>query len=158
MHICQFFCFIQSTVAHIKHLTMQQLQCSSIKFCTYNFMLNEAPNNNDVTHIANTMVNEEPNSNDTMCTGNTVCLTAMSTQQFSMVAIQPSCRKGDLPVTRDNDTKTTKVCADGNKLCPGKEWRLHAQQFRLQVDQCGQASRQIVRQFFCDLTTPICQF
>ena len=29
--------------------------------------------------------------------------------------------------TRDNDTITRKVRADGNKLCPGKEWRLYTQ-------------------------------
>ena len=28
---------------------------------------------------------------------------------------------------RDNDTKTAKVRADGNKDCPGKERRLYAQ-------------------------------
>ena len=33
----------------------------------------------------------------------------------------------DLPGTRDNDTITRKVRADGNKLCPGKEWRLYTQ-------------------------------
>ena len=41
-----------------------------------------------------------------------------------MAAIWPSCRKVDLPETRDNDTITRKVCPDGNKLCLGKKWRL----------------------------------
>ena len=27
---------------------------------------------------------------------------------------------------RDNNMKTRKVCADGNKHCPGKEWKLYA--------------------------------
>ena len=27
---------------------------------------------------------------------------------------------------RDNDTIIRKIRADGNKLCPGKEWRLYA--------------------------------
>ena len=31
--------------------------------------------------------------------------------------------KADLQKTKVNVTKITKVCADGNKLRPGKEWR-----------------------------------
>ena len=83
-----------------------------MKFCSYNFefMLNEASNSNAATRV-----------------GNNVCLTTMGAQQFSMVAIQPSCRKADLPKMRDNDMITRKVCADENKLCPGKEWRLYTQ-------------------------------
>ena len=50
-------------------------------------MLNEAPNNNDVTHVANVMLNEAPNSNDTMHVENNMHITAMGTQQFSMAAI-----------------------------------------------------------------------
>ena len=134
---------IQSTVLFVARcrLIVQQLQCSSIKFCSHNFVLNEASNNNDVTHIANIVLNEAPNNNDVMCIANivlneasnsndtmhvwnNVCLTTMGAQQFSVVAIQPSCRKADLPEMRDNDMITRKVCADGNKLCPGKEWRL----------------------------------
>ena len=72
-------------------------------------------------HIAIIVLKEVPNSNDAMCVGNNVRITAMGTQQFSMAAIQPSCRKADLPETRDNDMITRKVRADGNKLCPGKE-------------------------------------
>ena len=85
-------------------------------------MLNEAPNNNDVTRIANIVLNKEPSSNDTTCIAkrNNVHLTIMGTQKFSMAAIQPSCRKADLPEMRDNDMMTRKVCADRNKLCPGK--------------------------------------
>ena len=89
--------------------------------------MNETPNNNDVTCVANTMLNEAHNSHDATRVGNNVCLTAMGTQQFSMAAIKPSCRKADLPEMRDNDTITRKVRADGNKLCPGKEWRLYIQ-------------------------------
>ena len=49
--------------------------------CIENMVLNEAPNGNDATHVANNM-----------------CLTTMEAQQFSMAAIQPaSCRKADLP-------------------------------------------------------------
>ena len=48
----------------------------------------------------------------------------MGAQQFSMAAIDPSCRKSDFPEMRDNDMITRKVCADGNKVLPGKEWRL----------------------------------
>ena len=51
-------------------------------------MLNEAPNNNDVKHVANIVLNEAPNSNDTMhVENNNMHLTAMGAQQFSMVAI-----------------------------------------------------------------------
>ena len=54
-------------------------------------------------------------------------LTTMGAQQFSMAAIDPLCRKADLPEMRDNDMITRKVCADRNKVFPGKEWRLYAQ-------------------------------
>ena len=50
-------------------------------------MLNEKPNNNDVQRIANIMLNEAPNCNDITQVGNIVCLTAVGTQQFLMVAI-----------------------------------------------------------------------
>ena len=98
-----------------------------MKFCSYNFVLNEAPNNNDITHVANIELYEAPYSNDAMRVGNNVCLTAIGAQQFSVAAIQPSCRKADLPEMRDNDMITRKVCVDGNKLCPGKEWKLYTQ-------------------------------
>ena len=58
-----------------------------MKFCSYNFVLNEVPNNSDVTRVANIMLNEAPNSNDTTCVKNNVCLTAMGIQQFSMAAV-----------------------------------------------------------------------
>ena len=93
-------------------------------------MLNKTPNNNDVTCVANIVLNEVPNSNDATWVANNVHLTTMGTQPFSMAVIDPSCRKADLPETRDNDTITRKVCADGNKVCPWKEWRLYVQQFR----------------------------
>ena len=48
-----------------------------MKFCSYNFVLNKAPNNNDVTHVANIELNEAPYSNDAMSVGNNVRLTAM---------------------------------------------------------------------------------
>ena len=50
-------------------------------------MLNEAPYNNDVTHVANIVLNEERNSIDAMHLGNNVHLTAIGAQQFSMAAI-----------------------------------------------------------------------
>ena len=56
-------------------------------FYSYNFVLNEAPNNIDITCVANIMLNKEPNSNDAMSIGNNVHLTAMDAQQFSMAAI-----------------------------------------------------------------------
>ena len=70
------------------------------------------------------MLNEAPNSNDATCIANNVHLTTMDPQQFSIGAIQPSCRKANLPETTDNDTIKRKVHADGNNLYPGKEWRL----------------------------------
>ena len=84
-------------------------------------MLNEAPNNHNVMHIANIVLNEAPNINDTTCVANDVCLTTMGAQQFSLAAIQPSRRKTDLLETRENDMKTRKVCVDKNKLCSVKE-------------------------------------
>ena len=50
-------------------------------------MLNEAPSNNDIMHVATIVLSEAPNSNDVMHVGNNVCLSAMGTQQFSVVAI-----------------------------------------------------------------------
>ena len=50
-------------------------------------MLNEAPNNNDVMHVANIVLNEVTNNNDATSVGNNVHLTAMDAQQFSMAAI-----------------------------------------------------------------------
>ena len=43
-------------------------------------MLNKAPNNNDVTRIANIVLNEAPNSNDTTRVANNVFLTTMDIQ------------------------------------------------------------------------------
>ena len=54
-----------------------QLQCSSIKFCNYKFMLNEALNYNDVTRVANIMLNESPKNNDATRVANNVCLNIM---------------------------------------------------------------------------------
>ena len=51
-------------------------------------MLNEAPNNNDITRIANIVLNEVPNSNDATDVGNNVRLTAMGAQQFSVAIMQ----------------------------------------------------------------------
>ena len=50
-------------------------------------MLNKAPNNNDVKHVANIVLDEAPKSNDSMRIGNNVRLTAAGTQQFSTAAI-----------------------------------------------------------------------
>ena len=85
------------------------------------------PNNNDIMRVANIVLNEAPYSNDATHVGNNVHLTAMGTQPFSMATIQPSCRKAELPETRDNDAIAGKVHADGNKLCLGREWRLYTQ-------------------------------
>ena len=58
-----------------------------MKFYSYNFPLNEAPNNNYVTCVANIALNEAPNKNDDTRVGNNVRLTAMGAQQFSVAAI-----------------------------------------------------------------------
>ena len=50
-------------------------------------MLNEAPYNNDVKRVVNNVFNEAPSSNDTTHVGINVCLSAVGTQQFSMVTI-----------------------------------------------------------------------
>ena len=50
-------------------------------------MLNEAPNYNDVKHVANRVLNKAPKSNDTMCIRNNVRLTAIFAQQFSIAAM-----------------------------------------------------------------------
>ena len=54
--------------------------------CSYNFVLNKAPNNNDVTCIEN-VLNKEPNTNDATCIANNVRLITMDSQEFSMVVI-----------------------------------------------------------------------
>ena len=56
-------------------------------FCSYNFVLNETPDNNDVKRVANIMLKEVPNSNDTTRVGNNVHLTAVGAQQFSLAVI-----------------------------------------------------------------------
>ena len=97
-------------------------------FCTYNFVFNEARNNNDIKTVANTVLNEVPYCNDATCVGNNVHLTAAGAQKFfvaaSYIAIMQKSR-----LTRDErgDTITRKVHADGNKLCSRKEWRLYTQ-------------------------------
>ena len=58
-----------------------------MKFCSYNFVLNEAHHNNDVKCVANIVLNEAPNSNDATHVGNNVRLTAVGAQQFSLTAI-----------------------------------------------------------------------
>ena len=58
-----------------------------MKFCSYNFVLNEAPNNNEVTFIENMVLNEVPNGNEATHVVNNMGLANMGAQQFSMVAI-----------------------------------------------------------------------
>ena len=43
-------------------------------------MLNEAPNNNDIMHIANIVFSKAPNGNDDMRVANNVRLTTVSMQ------------------------------------------------------------------------------
>ena len=58
-----------------------------MKLCSYNFVLNEVPNNSDVTHVENMVSNKVLNSNDAKHVANNVHLITMGAQQFSMVAI-----------------------------------------------------------------------
>ena len=83
-------------------------------------MLKEAPNNYARSKY---VLNEAPNRNDATCLANNVRLTTMGATQFSMapeylVIIQKSLFTID---ERYDDMKTAKVRADGNKHCPGKE-------------------------------------
>ena len=59
---------------------------NSAPFIRYNFVLNKALNNNNVSHMANIVLNESPNSNVAMCVPNNVHLTTMGAHQFSMMA------------------------------------------------------------------------
>ena len=58
-----------------------------MKFCSNNFVLNKAPNNNEIMHVANVMLNEALNSNDATRIRNNVCLSAIGAQQISMAAV-----------------------------------------------------------------------
>ena len=59
-----------------------------MKFCSYNFVLKEAPNYNDATCVKNNYVVEGGVlQHYTMRVANNVCLTTMGARQFSMVAI-----------------------------------------------------------------------
>ena len=56
-------------------------------------MLNEAPNNNDVTHVENMALNEAPNSNDATRVANNVHLTTMgvhNNSQWQLYIMQKS--------------------------------------------------------------------
>ena len=55
-----------------------------MKFCSYNYVLNEVPNNNHVTSVAKIVLNEVPNSNDATYIANNVCLTTIGILQFSI--------------------------------------------------------------------------
>ena len=59
----------------------------SIKFCSYNFVLNKVPNNNDIMRIVNIVLNQVPNWNDATCVANNVHLTTIEAQQILMVVI-----------------------------------------------------------------------
>ena len=50
-------------------------------------MLNKAPNNSDVKHLANIVMNEAPNCNGATRIGSNVRLTAVGAQQFLMAAM-----------------------------------------------------------------------
>ena len=131
MHICKFFCLIlvhSSTFqAFVMYNLVYQPQCSSIKFCSYNLVLNKAPYNNDVMHVTNIVLNEAPNSNDSTHVVNNVSFNYHGhTKILNGSYIQQlSCRKVDLPEMRDIDKITRKfVWIEIN--FPGKKWRLYA--------------------------------
>ena len=75
------------------------------------------------------MLNDVPNRNDATGVANNVCLTIMGTKQLSMATVYLVIIQKNRLIRdeRDNDMKTTKVHADGNKHCPGKERRLYTQ-------------------------------
>ena len=56
------------------------IKTSWAKFCSYTCVLNKAPNNSDVKHVANIMLNEAPNCNSATRVGNNVRLTAVGAQ------------------------------------------------------------------------------
>ena len=95
IHICQFFCFHHSNMflVFLMFYLVYQLQCSGLKFRSYNFMLKPGANNNDVTCVANMVLIEEPNCYYATYVANNLCLPNMGAKQYSMVAIQPLCRK-----------------------------------------------------------------
>ena len=49
--------------------------------------MNKAPNNNDITLVANIVLNKAPNSNDARRLGSNVHLSVKGAQQFSIAAI-----------------------------------------------------------------------
>ena len=56
-------------------------------------MLNKAPNNSDVKHLANIMLNEAPNCNGATRVGSNVRLTAVGAQQFLMAVCNHHAEK-----------------------------------------------------------------
>ena len=86
-------CFYYKKVRKMRHdqsivansfASSNSAQVCSQKFCSYNFMLNEAPKNNDVMRIENIVLNKVPYSNDATCIESNVHLTAMGAQSFSI--------------------------------------------------------------------------
>ena len=84
MHICKFYCLILVHSYTFLELGRVVAVVLKFKFCSYNCVLNEVPNNNDVKRVANIVLNEAPNSNDATHIGNNVRLTAVDAQQFLM--------------------------------------------------------------------------
>ena len=62
----------------------------------YNSVLNEVPNNNDITRIGNIVLNEVPNSNDATYIASNVRLITMGAQRFSMAAYIAIMQKSSL--------------------------------------------------------------
>ena len=79
--------------------------CLNIRLCSYNLVFNEVPNNSGTTHQMNNVCST------TMCAP--TMLSGNDHVGYS--------RKANVWETRVNNTKTRKVCANGNKFCPGKE-------------------------------------
>ena len=69
-----------------------------MKFCSYHFVMNEAPNNNSVKRVANIVLNKAPNSNNATCVGNNVRLTAvMGARLYLIITMLPISTSSIIP-------------------------------------------------------------
>ena len=115
MHICIFFYLIlvhsntfQASVMSLMYNLVYQLQCSSKKFCSYNFVLNKMLNNNDFIHIANIVLNKVPNSNDTRYVHSEYCVLVLccvgGSAKYSSLAMFHKQASGSISVSNSDYT------------------------------------------------------